>query len=339
MTALKKYARLESPGLWRETPAAQLREVIVSFGEASLILSDVKTETPLTHWSLPAVERLNPGEMPALFSPGIEHTETIELDDTAMVEAIETVRGAIEARRPRPGRLRGAILAAGLAAGAALAVFWLPGAMITYTASVIPAATRAEIGRLALADLARVSGQPCTATLADRALSRLSDRLFGPGAVTLVVVPEAVPGALPLPGRLVVLNRRLIEDQDGPEPVAGHALAARARAEATDPMIALLTYVGLRATFGVLTSGTLDPAALRGYAEQALTAPPAPVGTDALLARFETARVSSAAYAYAVDPSGETVLPLIEGDPMRGAARVPILPDAEWVSLQGICTA
>ena len=56
-TALTEYARLESGGLWKAGPDAQRREVVVSFGEATLVLSDTAGR-PLTHWSLPAVERL-----------------------------------------------------------------------------------------------------------------------------------------------------------------------------------------------------------------------------------------------------------------------------------------
>ncbi len=69
MTALKKYQKLESTGLWRESARGQRREVIVNFGEASLVLSDPRSENALSHWSLPAVERLNPGEMPATLRP------------------------------------------------------------------------------------------------------------------------------------------------------------------------------------------------------------------------------------------------------------------------------
>ena len=64
MTALKKYQRLESPGLWRDTPEAQRREVVVAFREATLVLSDPRTERALTHWSLPAVERREPRRLP-----------------------------------------------------------------------------------------------------------------------------------------------------------------------------------------------------------------------------------------------------------------------------------
>ncbi len=62
MTALTKYARLETTGLWRETPDGQRREVIVRMGDATLMLTDPKSETVLSHWSLPAVRRQNPGK-------------------------------------------------------------------------------------------------------------------------------------------------------------------------------------------------------------------------------------------------------------------------------------
>ena len=56
MTALSKYDRLEATGLWRINPSEQRREVVVSIGDATLIISDIN-DTALTHWSLAAVER------------------------------------------------------------------------------------------------------------------------------------------------------------------------------------------------------------------------------------------------------------------------------------------
>ena len=68
-TALTQFQRLEAAGSWRPAPGEKLREVIVSIGEATLILSDPKSDAPLTHWSLPAVERLNPSVTPAIYTP------------------------------------------------------------------------------------------------------------------------------------------------------------------------------------------------------------------------------------------------------------------------------
>jgi hypothetical protein len=338
MTALKKYQKLESSGLWRDAADAQRREVVVAFGEASLILSDPRTGNPLAHWSLPAVLRINPGARPALYAPdsGAE-AETLEIEDATMIGAIETVRGAIDHARARPGRLRSGVTAAAVISAIFLCVLWLPQALITRTAAMVPDSKRAEIGRMALGDETRVTGLPCAQPLGLHAAGRLSDRVLGVGGGQILFVRDGVRTAAHLPGNIILLSRHLVEDQDGPDAAAGFALAEKLRAEMDDPLVPLLRHAGLVATFRLLTSGELPAGALDGYAETALPAEPAALPDPLLLERFRSAGIASSPYAYAVDPSGETVLGLIEADPFRNAAPPPILPDGEWISLQTIC--
>lgn len=337
MTALKKYQKLESPGLWRETPQAQRREVIVNFGEASLTLADPRTETALSHWSLPAVERMNPGETPALYTPGSDALESLEIDDRDMIAALETVRGALAQARPRPGALRGGLLFGGMAFVLGLGLAFVPGALIDHTAAMVPPATRAEIGRMALADLARVTGAPCSDPSGQAALATLSARLFGANPPTLYVLRDGPVKALHLPGNLIALHASLIEQNDSGEVAAGFALAEAERALEADPLIPLLQHAGLRATFGLLTTGSLRPDAVEGYAETLLRAPSEPLSSEPLLARFTAAEVPSSPYAYAADPSGESVLGLIEADPFPQGSPRPVLADGDWISLQAIC--
>jgi hypothetical protein len=340
MTALTKYQRLESAGLWRENADAQRRDVVVNLGDSSLVLTDPRSEMPLGHWSLPAVVRLNPGTRPALYAPGADGPETLEIDDPDMIAALDTVHRAIEAARPRPGRLRGAVIGAGVLSLVALAVFWMPGALIQHTARVLPPATRAQVGQIALADLVRVTGQPCSSPRGQDALTRLAQRVFpGQEPPAALVVRQGVPAALHLPGRQVVLNESLLASQDGPEVAAGYLIAERMRAESADPMIPLLTHAGLIATFRLLTTGRLSEDAVQGYAEVLIAAAPVPLADDPLLTRFAQAGLASTPYAWAVDPTGETVLPLIEGDPLRGLVAEPLLTDESWISLQDICTS
>jgi hypothetical protein len=129
MTALDRYVRLESDGLWRPAHDQQRRQVTISFGDATLVIADGAAR-PLTHWSLPAVMRLNPGEHPALYSPDDEASEELEISDETMIDAIEEVRKALAKARPQPGKLRHWITAGIIAATLALAVFWLPGALM-----------------------------------------------------------------------------------------------------------------------------------------------------------------------------------------------------------------
>jgi hypothetical protein len=339
MTALKKYQKLECTGLWRESAQGQRREVIVELGETSLILSDPKREIALSHWSLPAVKRLNPGALPALFAPDLADGETLEIEDTYMIAALETVNAAIRAARPHSGRLRNSLLGAVAVGILAVGVFWLPDALVQHTASFVPSPTRADIGRQALADLTRLTGQPCRARAGVAALSKLSARLFGEDSgVGMVVVRTALPQPRSLPGRIVVLPEAMIAEQDGVEAAAGFALAARLSSELNDPMIPLLHHAGIPATFRLLTSGALAEGAVAGYGETLIATPPAPPPDDLLLTRFEAAGLATTPYATLRDPSGTTTQTLIEADPFTNVAPLALLPDGDWVSLQDICT-
>lgn len=347
VTALSKYQRLESQGIWRETPEAQRRDVIVSFGEASLVLSDSRSETALTHWSLPALIRMNPGEMPALFTPGPEALETLELDDEDMIGAIETVRGVIESHRPRPGRLRHILIVGCLLAAVLLAVFWLPGALIHHTAQMVPASKRHQIGEMALADLTRVTGPRCTGHPGTQALAKLTDRLFPEGGVQIVVVPGGPVRATHLPGGIIVLRRDLIEGFDGPDVAAGYILAERARAAQADPLLGLLNWAGLGATVRLLTTGQMTPGALHGYGVALLraTRQAPPPSERALIARFRAEGLPITPYAKALQsakpPAPGTAAEaaqLIAADPFaKGPPPPPLISDDSWVGLQGIC--
>lgn len=337
MTALKKYSRLESSGLWRDSPLAQRREVVVAFREATLVLSDPKSETALSHWSLPAIERVNPGELPAVFAPGAEAIETLELDDRDMIAALETVRNAIAGQRPKPGRLRGGLLGSGTVLVLALGIFWLPDALYRHTASVLPAATRAAIGQAALADVQRLTGSPCASPLGTFALTTLGDKLFGPHRAQILILRDGLTGAAHLPGGIILIGRSVVEDEGGPEVLAGLALMERLQADIRDPILPVLDHAGLTATFRLLTSGTLPDSAVAGYGEGLLQDPGVAVPDDVALARFAAAGLSSAPYAYAIDPSGETTIGLIEADPLAGLIPEPLMADGDWVSLQDIC--
>ena len=336
MTALNDFQRLESTGIWQATPDAQRRDVIVSVGDATLTLADLQN-TALTHWSLPAIRRVNPGEEPALFSPGSASVERLELTDETMIDAISKVRVAIEKRKPHPGRLRFALTGGTIALVTALAVFWLPGAMLKYTASVVPDEKRAEIGENLLENIQRIAGKPCGNPLGLQSLGQLHNRLFSPGAGKIVVVSSGVRNTVTLPGKITVINRALIEDHEQPDVVAGFLLAENLRSENTDPFARLLRHAGLIASFKLLTTGNLPDSALAGYAESLLTEQRGPLPDPDLLAEFETAQVRSSPYAYALDISGETSLKLIEADPVSTNSAQEILGDGAWVSLQGIC--
>ena len=337
MTALKEYQRLECSGLWRDAEGAQRREVIVSFGDATLVISDARNTRALAHWSLPAILRLNPTDQPARYAPGPDAGEELEIEDDTMVAAIAKVHALIEARRPHPGRLRAILLGTALAAVIAVGLFWIPRALITHTAAALPDSKRQEIGRMALGDLERLTGIRCAAPEGRDALARLRDRLLGPTG-QIVVLPEALTQTSHLPGGIILLPRKLIEAGKNPDVIAGAVLAEDQRSQNGNPTAELLRHAGLRATLTLLTTGDLPQSGVAGYGEALLDRPHMPLTNASLIARFTAADLPTTPFAYALDPTGESVLGLIEADPMRGKPAAPVLTDTEWVALQGICT-
>ncbi|WP_286759594.1 MULTISPECIES: hypothetical protein [Sulfitobacter] len=335
MTALSKYARLEATGLWRSAPDAQRREVIVSIGDATLVISDLKDQA-LTHWSLAALARSNPGTRPAIFHPDGDPSETLEIPDSEgeMIDAIETLRRVVERRRPRPGRLRFAGVLTSALVVAAVALFWLPGALQDHTLRVVPKVKRASIGAALLKKIERVSGPACTNARGRTALAKLGARL---SSDPMVVLPAMTRPSLHLPGGLIVLNKTLFEDYESPDIAGGYILAEQAKRAVTDPLEHMLATIGIRENFRLLTTGDVSDAALTRYAEHLMAEPAPEPPVDALLARFEKQLLHSTPYAQARDITGETVLPLIEGDPMNGKETDPLLNDADWLRLQNIC--
>src|SRR5690554_4288438 len=127
MTALDRYVRLEAVGIWRESPDAPAREVVVSFGKATLLLTD-PADAPLGHWALAGVEVLAERDGATVYSMSPDGAETLTIRDSEMVAAIDEVTrdlpawpSARVAAPRRKGRAAGVlVLLAGLAVLAAL---------------------------------------------------------------------------------------------------------------------------------------------------------------------------------------------------------------------------
>jgi len=291
MTALTQYVRLESSGIWRPDPEGQRRDVGVAFGDATLVIID-QAGRPLTHWSLAAVERLNPGTRPALFAPDTGAGEDLEIADDLMIDAIEKVRRSISKGQPRPGRLRNSGVALGMSLLLGLAIFWLPGALTRQTLSVVAPGKRSEIGATLLGHIQRLTGPTCRQAQGTQALAQLKDRVLGTAWTgQLVVLPEGLDSTLALPGGIIVLDRDLIEQTEDPAVVAGHILAAASIARRDDPLEAILTEAGLITTMRMLTTGDLPADVLQSHAALLLASPAPRPDADSVIALFAAAGV------------------------------------------------
>lgn len=337
MTALQKYERLESSGLWRETPQAQLREVVVSLRATTLMLSDPKTETPLTQWSLPAVRRVNRLELPARFAPAEDEDETLEIDDPEMIGALDKVRSTLEHRRTKPGRLRGTLYATAGLTLLGLGLFWLPGALVDYTANMLPLPTRAQLGQMALADLTRLTGSPCAKVEGMAALADMAHRIDPNDPPEIRVLSQTLDRPLALPGNIVLLPANLLNQSDGAEAVAGFVIAEKRYALGRDPTKAVLRYAGLWDTVRLLTSGAMAEHSIEGYGELLLLTQETLPSDAELLSAFKTAGISSTPYALARDPSGVLTRSLVQADPLPRGSDPAVLDDGAWISLQTVC--
>ncbi len=336
MTALSEYDRLEATGLWRASSGAQRQDVVVSVGDATLQIFE-PNGTARAHWSLAAIERLNPGKEPAQYGPGDDSGEDLEIEDATMVAAIEKVRKAVNRAQPKPGRLRGRIILGAVLAGIALLVFWVPGAMVGYASKTVPPVARSEIGLQLLGQVERIAGLPCRDAGGPGVLAELGDRLNLPDDTQLLVFRSGLRETTHLPGGPILIASWTLEDFETPDVPAGFILAEAERRSDHDPLARLLNWAGFGATFRLLTTGALPEMTLQRYAEALMTAPRIPVPDRRLLDRFQATEVASAPYAYALDVTGEKTVRLIEADPFGGTSPQPILTDDAWVALQGIC--
>lgn len=335
MVAIKKYDRIEASGIWRASADAQRVDVIVSLGDATLTIKTVHDHV-LAHWSLAAIHRQNPGVRPAKFHPDGDPDETLELSESEpeMIEAIETLRKAVTRARPHPGRLRWLGFLVSSAAVVALAFLWVPGALRDHTLNVVPQVGRAQIGQDLLARIQRVTGPNCGTTETHSGLARFGARL---DATKLVVIRGGLDTTLHVPGGRILIPRQILEDHEDPDVAAGFVLAERSFAHSRDPLSDLLETASVMSTFRLLTTGRLDDKALDAYAEHILTRGAPSVSDAQLVSNFAAAQVRSSPYAFARDITGETVLTLIEADPMRGKVPAPLISDADWIRLQAIC--
>lgn len=318
MVELEKYVVLEAPGRWRETPDSTSRDVVVTVGERTLILSD-HAERPLAHWALAGVQAVDRRGDATVYAMTRGAGETLEISDPDMIAAIAEITGgrpAAVAPRRRP-RLVPWLVAAALVA--ALAVFG-PGLVRGQAVRMVPPERAQELGELMLLTLMEAGGGLCAAPEGQRALDRVAARVASPVPRVRVLDLGGAPVAA-LPGGLVLLDRGLVEAAPATAELAGWIAVGQGRA----PLPELMQAIGPRRSLGYVFTGDIAAPAL---ADAARAAPRPP---DAAEAAASAALLAAAG----IDPAGFVAALLREGLPAPDAGGSP----SEPLALPGDATA
>ncbi len=334
LTALDAYQRLEASGVWRPGPSEQRLNVVVSLGSASLTITDLK-DSALAHWSLPAVERVNPGNEPAIYRAALDADDRLEISDPEMIAAIEQVRRAVGKGRPKPGRLRNVILGGAVLGAAALVALWAPNAIRDQAAMILPQASHEALGNELFGKVKRIAGSPCSDRQGQAALDRLAAKV-APGA-RVWVMPSGLEATAVLPNNIILLGRSVVEDHDSMYVPSGYLVEAYLFGRERDPIAELLADASVYESGRLLTTGKLADRALQAHAERRLQEPGPSPDQTALAAEFGDLGLPAEPYAFAKDISGESMLPLIEASEVTIGEATPPLSDSDWVALQGIC--
>lgn len=328
MTALAEFARLESPGVWQKAPDAQRRDVIVSFGDATLVLCDM-AERPVAHWSLAAIKRIGGSADRAVFSPDPEGAERLELTEPLMIDAIEKVGRSLLRQGPHPGALRGVIAGALILGLGALGVFWLPGALKQQAHAALPQSSLRAIDTALTQELSTITGPACQSPRGDRALASLAAKIGHDGPI--LVVPEALPAPLSMPGGTLVLDMARLDRAQEPSEAAGALIAAKA--SVPSQLGWLLDHAGVMGTLHLMTQGEMRHEDLN-KAARAMATDPLLAAPQDIADGFERAALPASPWAQTAGSTGIAVMQLIDED---AAQTAEILPDRDWVALQTIC--
>ncbi|MBP7001254.1 hypothetical protein [Amaricoccus sp.] len=331
MTALDKYVRLEALGQWREARGAAAREVVVSFGDATLVLTDL-ADRPLGHWALAGVQAVGRDGPATVYAMTRDGEETLAIKDADMVEAIAAVSRAHRLReivpgpKPRPRRWWPWLL---VAAAAALAAGLAPPLLRAQAARMAPPEAVEEFGDRMLLQIMAARGPLCADAEGRRALATLVGRV-AEGTTPRVRALDlgATPVTL-LPGPTVALGRTALLQADDPAEIAGWVALALAREEMQPGAERLMAEIGPVADLRYVLTGRLSEAAL-GRAIVAAMAPPTPVEIEAAFERLRVAGLPTAPFADGLRRAGHDA-------PPASAEGKAALSDRDWVALQGLC--
>lgn len=335
MTALDQYIRLEATGRWRESSEEPWQEVVVSFGNASLVLSDFK-DRALTHWALAAITTETQENGATRLSPAPDSSEQLEVSDAEMLAAIEktTERARAEENAPPKRNLVKPFVYLSLIIVFIAGAIYAPAFLKDRAFKMIPPERAVLVG-------GNLSGsfksQSCDYPPAKRSLEIIQQHAKVSFAAEPLVIKASSPRFARLPGGQPILSVSLIEEASAPETIAGWLLLAEATPPRNTVLHALIAKKSALEALGFLFSGKIE-AQDRVWMAKSLRETrlaPDPLIIENVRAKLAELKIDEAPFLRDLanaSPSFEPLRPIEEAAP-----GTPLLTDQSWVALQSIC--
>jgi len=257
MTALDAYDRLEAAGTLKRSGNDKSREVVVTFGEATLTMNALSEtgDTPITHWSLAAIDLISESEGAAIYSLNAMTEETLEIEDQTFRQALAQVL------QDRKGQTYGAkrskapmiLLIAALVIG--IGYVALPKIVESIAKGMISPERAQIIANEMLPMIEDRTGPACETPLAAVALERLAQRLNPDGNTTLAIHDLGDANIISLPGGKVLISQSTLENANSNDAIAGWAALGIAGVIETPAIAELFSGQGILDGLKFLSSG------------------------------------------------------------------------------------
>lgn len=372
-TALEQYAKLEAEGRYFDGQDARPREVVLSFGARTLVISGYDDHA-VSHWPLASMRALGePGDRTIQLVPDLASDERIVLSEAEMIAAIRAVCPHLFDRPVnRRGVRRAAFWAAGALGSAVLILFVLVPALADQLAGYVPPARERALGDAVaqqMADFLAKDGENapgiCTEPEGTWALAtmtrRVAEGIPTPYPLRVSVFDHELVNAVALPGGRILLFRGLIDAAETPEEVAGVLAHEIGHVANRDPIRGVLRAAGTAGIIGLLLGDFFGASVIAASTDAVLNAShrreAETLADEAAYAMLTRAGLPTTPFSKFFDrlrrEHGETSGPIryfashpdLGGRAERAAAAdkvgngpfAPVLRDRAWIALQNIC--
>ncbi len=314
----------------------------MSLGRTALLVKDLN-DNVLAHWDLHAINRLNPNQFPAVYSPGATESETIEITDPHMIAAIDVFH-AIGHKPMRSSRLRLklalACFATIIATGAYFVMTLLPNALEDQAVLVTPQVRIQSIDESLLSEITKTNGPECDTQVTATVLGSLTSAIALDAGVKVGLAELGERQSVHLPGGKILLDYSLLGPNSDPELAAGFVLLEYAASRDRRLFRQLIRFAGSWHTMAFLLGRDIPERVLHGFTPKILAQNPSPQSAERLLALFTDAGLSSIPLAEAIGLETPLGAALAEAEETgaQGSGNGPIVDTADWNLLRESCS-